>query len=262
MALSTRQALDCFDSTDLIGIGMEADAVRRRLHPDNVVTYTAEQPAAEAPPTTADVAVRAASSGRSIREVLLRLQAEGLTLLADAADQAVVPLGEATLPFDLYLDIHRTAHQFGLVSTAAMVFGCGESLPQRVAHFEAIARLQQETGGLLSFTPIAHQPTSRAHLPADWEEATAVEYLKTLSIARIALESIPSIVADCNHQPLKVIQMALRFGADDAGTLACAPSSTTRQSPPSEEDLRRIIRDSGLRPVQRDLNYRICYLTD
>lgn len=276
MALSTAQALDCFNSTDLIGIGMEADAVRRRLHPEDVVTYTAEPPAA-AIATPAKVAARSASSGRSIRETLRELQGEGCTLLADAAEHAanraaanisaapgqpVVPVSEATLALDLYLEIHRTAHQLGLASTAAMVFGCGESLPQRVAHLEAIGRLQQETGGLLAFTAIAYQPTSRAHLPADWEEATAVEYLKTLSVARIALESIPSIVADCSHQPLKVIQMALRFGADDAGSLAHTSSAPHRQSPPSEEDLRRIIRDCGLRPVQRDLAYRLCYLTD
>jgi cyclic dehypoxanthinyl futalosine synthase len=39
MALSKSQALDMYRSDDLIGIGMEADAVRRRLHPDGVVTY-------------------------------------------------------------------------------------------------------------------------------------------------------------------------------------------------------------------------------
>src|SRR6516162_7490244 len=39
MSLSKAQALDLFRSDDLIGIGMEADAVRRRLHPDGVVTY-------------------------------------------------------------------------------------------------------------------------------------------------------------------------------------------------------------------------------
>jgi hypothetical protein len=35
----TQQALDLFRSDDLIGIGMEADAVRRRLHPEGVATY-------------------------------------------------------------------------------------------------------------------------------------------------------------------------------------------------------------------------------
>ena len=39
MSLSKAEALELFRSDDLVGIGMEADAVRRRLHPDGVVTY-------------------------------------------------------------------------------------------------------------------------------------------------------------------------------------------------------------------------------
>jgi cyclic dehypoxanthinyl futalosine synthase len=39
MSLTKAQALEMFNSDDLIGIGMEADAVRRRLHPEGTVTY-------------------------------------------------------------------------------------------------------------------------------------------------------------------------------------------------------------------------------
>ena len=39
MSLTKEQALDYFHSDDLIGLGMEADAVRRRKHPEGVVTY-------------------------------------------------------------------------------------------------------------------------------------------------------------------------------------------------------------------------------
>src|SRR5512136_301866 len=39
MALTKAQALEMFRSDDLIGIGMEADALRRRYHPEGVVTY-------------------------------------------------------------------------------------------------------------------------------------------------------------------------------------------------------------------------------
>src|SRR4249920_2187933 len=39
MSLTKQQALEMFQSDDLIGIGMEADAVRRKLHPDGVVSY-------------------------------------------------------------------------------------------------------------------------------------------------------------------------------------------------------------------------------
>ena len=39
MSLTKQQAIEMFQSDDLIGIGMEADTVRRKLHPDGVVTY-------------------------------------------------------------------------------------------------------------------------------------------------------------------------------------------------------------------------------
>ncbi len=39
MSLTKQQCVDLFRSDDLIGIGMEADGIRRKLHPDGVVTY-------------------------------------------------------------------------------------------------------------------------------------------------------------------------------------------------------------------------------
>src|SRR3954447_2296192 len=39
MPLTREQALDYFHSPDLIGLGFEADAVRRKLHPEGVTTY-------------------------------------------------------------------------------------------------------------------------------------------------------------------------------------------------------------------------------
>ena len=43
MGISRQQALDMLRSDDLLGIGMEADALRRRLHPENVVTYIVDR---------------------------------------------------------------------------------------------------------------------------------------------------------------------------------------------------------------------------
>src|SRR6201996_5019660 len=39
MPITRTQALDHFNSPDLIGLGFDADAVRQRLHPEGVVTY-------------------------------------------------------------------------------------------------------------------------------------------------------------------------------------------------------------------------------
>src|SRR5688572_29113533 len=43
MAITRQQALDMFRCDDLVGIGMEADAVRRQLHPEGVVTYVIDR---------------------------------------------------------------------------------------------------------------------------------------------------------------------------------------------------------------------------
>jgi cyclic dehypoxanthinyl futalosine synthase len=53
-------------------------------------------------------------------------------------------------------------------------------------------------------------------------------------------------------QGLKVLQMGLRFGANDVGVVA--------ESRGSEEDVRRIIRDAGFRPAERDAAYRAMML--
>jgi len=43
MSLTKQQALDLFNSDDLIGIGMEANALRRKLHPEGVATYVIDR---------------------------------------------------------------------------------------------------------------------------------------------------------------------------------------------------------------------------
>ncbi len=76
------------------------------------------------------------------------------------------------------MDVHRTAHQLGMRTTATMMFGCGETLEQRMNHFELVRQLQEETGGFTAFIPWTFQRenTSLGHFVK--EEATAVEYLQ------------------------------------------------------------------------------------
>ena len=201
MGISKQQALDCLRSTDLIGVGMEADAVRRTLHPECVVSY----------------AVGPASDGSPVDESARSLE------------------------------MHRQA---GLKTTAGMVFGAGESLEQRVDSLFAIRELQEETGGFTAFSLSCFQPGSSAI-----EAPTAVEYMRMLAVCRLALDNIQNVESNCVQQGLKVFQMALRFGANDAGSL---PSE--RNLSFTEEDLRRVIRDAGFRPVERDAHYRMMYL--
>ena len=90
-----------------------------------------------------------------------------------------------------------------------------------------------------------------------------MEYLKLLAISRLYLSNIKNVQASWVTQGLKVCQMGLRFGGNDVGSVmleenvvkAAGVSNST-----TEEELRRIIRDSGFRPAQRDTLYRTYFL--
>jgi len=283
-AIDHAHALEALLSDDLIGIGMEADAVRRRLHPEGVVTYALSPGvtlgAADPTKSVADavedgataITLYAAPGATldqletaicTIRHAHPTLPLSGfplgqiaalpptiLTALYTAGVRSLAADTTETLAFDSALAFHRTAHAAGLSTTATLLFGAGESPDTLITRLETLRALQQETLGFVAFTLLAaHSPTGR-----DLDDPTAVEYLKTLALCRIVLDNIDHIESNWQQQGLKVLQMTLRFGANDAGSLF-APNA---QAP--EEEVRRIIRDAGFRPAQRDPLYRMCFL--
>ncbi|HEV2710863.1 MAG TPA: dehypoxanthine futalosine cyclase [Edaphobacter sp.] len=311
MGISREQALDCFNSDDLIGIGMEADAVRRALHPEGMVSYAIDRKidctapfeaicgqiretverggvgvtlgSAAVPERTIDwyerllagvreqfpavwlhglsaseIPTVAQASGLTVRDTILRLRDAGLGSIAgddagilDDAVQQERARGKWSVPG--WVEVHREAHELGMRTTATMTFGAGESFEQRLNHLEVVRQLQEETGGFTAFTPVSFQPRKTG--VSGFEEATAVEYLKTLAISRMVLDNIENLQADVETQGLKVLQMALRFGGNDVGSVPLSGANDT-----TEEDLRRVIRGAGFKPVQRDTLYRTMFL--
>jgi cyclic dehypoxanthinyl futalosine synthase len=320
MGISRKEALDCLRSNDLIGIGMEADAVRRRLHPEGVVSYAVEtainlreqDATGEASieelcaaigetvergstgvrlrggieiektegvlrgirqrfPTlwieglsASEILSLAAGTGLDLRETIARLRDAGLDSIASDDAQAQCGAEE-------WLAVHRAAHGLGMSTVATMHFGAGQALELRVDLLAAVRQLQQETGGFTAFIPRS-LPSRNAS--GGWDGPTAVEQLKTLAIARVFLDNIENIQLNGAAQGLKVLQMGLRFGANDAGSVApqalgakagngastAGGENAAAANRVSEEDLRRIIRDAGFQPVQRDTPYRTMFL--
>jgi cyclic dehypoxanthinyl futalosine synthase len=80
--------------------------------------------------------------------------------------------------------------------------------------------------------------------------------MKTLAVSRMVLDNVENVQADLETQGLKVLQMALRFGANDVGSVPLDGADDT-----TEEDLRRVIRGAGFKPVQRDTLYRTMFLS-
>jgi cyclic dehypoxanthinyl futalosine synthase len=317
MGISRKEALDCFQSDDLIGIGMEADAVRRRLHPEGVVSYTIDgrinyaDSAASAdfepicdrisgivamggtgvtlqgevtPARTiasfdglfrrikerypalwlhslsaSEILAIAQHSGMTVQDTIARLRDAGLDSIpgddAGILDDAVQNQGaRMEWKTEDWIAVHRAAHELGMQTTATMMFGGGETIEHRMNHLEAVRQLQEETGGFTSFTPWSVAPQGSAL--NGFEEATAVEYLKTLAISRMYLSNIEHVQSNLETQGLKVLQVGLRFGGNDVGSVLLAEGANAA----TEEQLRRVIRDAGFKPVQRDTLYRTMFL--
>jgi cyclic dehypoxanthinyl futalosine synthase len=148
-------------------------------------------------------------------------------------------------------------------TTGTMMFGVGENYENRVNHFQRLYELQEETGGFTAFIPWSFQPANTALGGRHWEEATSVEYLRTLAISRLYLSNFLNIQSSWVTQGLKVCQMGLRFGGNDVGSVMLEENVVRAagvNNCTTEEELRHIIRDAGFRPVQRDTLYRTYFL--
>src|SRR6202167_5066129 len=300
MSLTKSQALDLFHSDDLIGIGMEADSLRRSLHPEGTVTYIIDRninytnfcteyctfcafyrplkgPAAkegyilefdtiyekiretvelggtgvlmqgglhpdlkidwhermlrgikERFPqihlhcySASEIIAIAEYSALSIRDTILRLRDAGLDSIpgggAEVLDDEVrYKIARLKCLTDDWLNVHRTAHQLGMRTTATMMFGVGENYENRVNHFQ-----------------------------------------------RLYLSNFLNVQSSWVTQGLKVCQLGLQFGGNDVGSVMLEENVVRAAGVTNcttEEELRRIIRDAGLKPVQRDTLYRQYFL--
>jgi len=207
-------------------------------------------------------------SGLPLRDTIARLRDAGLDSIpgggAEILDDDVrYRISRLKCNTQEWIDVHRTAHELGMRTTATMMFGCGESLEQRVNHLEVVRRIQEDTGGFTAFIPWTFQRENTSLGRFIKEEATAVEYLKTLAVSRLYLDNILNVQSSWVTQGLKTCQLGLRFGGNDVGSIMIEEnvvSAAGARHHATEEELRRIIRDAGFVPKQRDTLYRAYFL--
>ncbi|MBL8239285.1 MAG: dehypoxanthine futalosine cyclase [Bryobacterales bacterium] len=341
--LSSEQTLDMFRSHDLIGLGMEADKLRRKYHPHNIASYIIDRNInytnvcteycsfcafyrpnghAEAYVHPQEVIFQkiqetidqggtgvlmqgglhpdlplsyyedlfraikqrftiqlhvlsapeilniAQISNLTVSDTLARLRDAGLDSIPGAGaeilhDEVRQRIARLKCNTEEWLSVHRAAHKLGIRTTATMMWGCGETLEHRLHHLRVLRELQEETGGFTAFIPWTFQRDNTSLGRFIKEEATSVEYLKTLAICRLYLDNFVNIQTSWVTQGLKVCQVGLRFGGNDVGSVMIEENVVSQagaQYSATEEDLRRMIRDAGFIPKQRDTLYRTYFL--
>jgi cyclic dehypoxanthinyl futalosine synthase len=202
-------------------------------------------------------------SGLDYETIMARLKAAGLNSLpgggGEILDDEVRRRVSTKCTTDEWLAVMRAAHRVGLRTTATMMLGIGDTIVHRVRHLERIRNLQDETGGFTAFIPWTFQRENTALGRRIKDEPTGIDYLKMLSVSRLFLDNIEHFQSSWLTQGLRLGQVALRFGADDMGSIMIEEnvvSAAGAHNIADEKMLRHLIREAGFRPQQRDILYR------
>lgn len=194
--------------------------------------------------------------------ILRRLKAAGLYSMpgggGEILDDEVRKRVSTKCTTQEWLDVMRAVHKVGLRSTATMMFGIGDTIEHRVRHLQRVRDVQDETGGFTAFISWTFQRENTALGRKITEEPTGIDYLKMVAVSRLFLDNIQHIQASWLTQGLRTGQTALRFGADDMGSIMIEEnvvSAAGADTQANERDLRYQIREAGFIPQQRDILY-------
>jgi|SRR5687767_12725351 len=214
----------------------------------------------------------------------------GGEILVDRVRDRIAPLKANSAA---WMGVMDTAHQLGLAGSITMMFGHVEKVEDRIEHLEFVRQQQDKSlarmaergrGGIVVSQSPTEQSTAFGHaletgtltggaftafICWTFQPDNAVlksptvgahEYLRTQALSRIYLDNIPSVQSSWVTQGLDIGQVALKYGANDLGSImieenvVSAAGTTFRMG---VADMKRLIKDMGYEPHQRDNWYRL-----
>ncbi len=220
--------------------------------------------------TAVEVAHLARIERMSVREVLQAMKDAGVNTLPGGGAEVFSPAARATiadrkLTGAEWLAVHREAHRLGMPSNCTMLYGHVETLEDRVDHLLALRALQDETGGFLTYIPLAYHPDHNElgeTLGRTGTATTGFDDLKNIAVGRLLLDNIPHVKT---HWPMVtpfISQVALTFGCDDLeGTVVFERVYHEAGAPTpmwlSYDEIVTLIRGAGKEPIERDSLYQM-----
>jgi len=215
--------------------------------------------------TAVEIAHLAEIAGLSIADTFAALKEAGLGSLPGGGAEVFSPrirgdLCPQKLSPEGWLEVCQTAHRLGLNTNATMLYGHLETLEERVDHLIRLREAQDDTGGFLTFIPLAFHPKNTQL--ADLSETTGFDDLKNLAVARLMLDNFPHIKAFWVMISPKLAQLSLSFGADDIDGTVMEERITHMAGAETPQGLTRpqllhMIREAGCEPVERDTLYNV-----
>jgi cyclic dehypoxanthinyl futalosine synthase len=179
----------------------------------------------------------------------------GAEILVDRVRKILNCYGKASS--DEWLDVMRHAHRAGLRTTATMMYGTVETIEERLEHMLRLRDLQDDTRGFTAFITWSYQPE---HTERGGSEATGIEYLRTLALARLVLDNFDNLQSSWVTQGGKVGQLSLAFGANDMGSVMIE-ENVVRAAGASycmdEVEIVRNVEDAGFVAKRRNMHYEV-----
>jgi cyclic dehypoxanthinyl futalosine synthase len=179
----------------------------------------------------------------------------GAEILVDRVRKLLNCYNKATA--DEWLDVMRHAHRAGLRTTATMMYGTVETVEERIEHLVRLRDLQDETGGFTAFITWSFQPQ---HTEIGGIEASGVEYLRTLALARLVLDNFANVQASWVTQGGKVGQLSLAYGANDMGSVMIEENVVRAAGAEycmDEFEVVRNIENAGFTARRRNMHYDV-----
>ena len=224
-----------------------------------------------------------AAGGVSTEEALSALRDAGLSFLErDSGSQQ-----DGTV----WLDVVAAAQHLGLDANPTIAVRADETVAERVAQLAQVrdwldgSPPQRDTDDARRASneqpPCASGASGASTAPdhrscvitaasgAGGRAVSPFDYLQTLAVLRLCLDTTTHISAAWGHVGVEVAQLSLSFGADDLGTIQ-PPALTAHTSGAgstgtgaagqwlprlSRDELVRLIRAAGWTPAQRDTSY-------
>ena len=192
----------------------------------------------------------------------------GGEILVDRVRQRIAPLKAMS---NDWLEVMDVAHRLGLYSSATMMFGHVETIEDRIEHLERL-RTQQEISlkrvaefsgdGIKPghFTAFIGWTFQAEHTKLKAPTVGAHEYLRTQALARIYLDNFQNIQSSWVTQGLEIGQIALKFGANDLGSIMIEENVVSQAGTTfhmTVPDMHRLIQELGYEPHQRDNWYQL-----
>ncbi|UCH29682.1 MAG: 5-amino-6-(D-ribitylamino)uracil--L-tyrosine 4-hydroxyphenyl transferase CofH [Myxococcales bacterium] len=209
----------------------------------------------------------------SFEEYLAKLKQAGLGSLPGTSaeildDRLRKTISPTRITTQEWLDVITAAHRLGIRTTSTMMFGHVESIEDRMRHMDLLRRVQRETGGFTEFVPLSfvHEEAplfAQSDVAGVRPGPTGDDVVRLYAIARLMLgRDIPNLQASWVKEGLRTSQLLLSSGVNDlGGTLMNESISTAAGARHGQlttpATLRRVIRDAGRQPVQRDTVYGV-----